>query len=293
MALTCINPPLVEPVALAELKEMLSLPPADTSRDSVLTGLGQAARAWCEVLTKRRFVQQTWRLSLDYFPGYIDNRLTGSRISSPFVSGSNAILVGIRYAIVLPSPPIQSLGPFQYLDANGGSTTMAAGVDFIADLASQPARLTPMFGKMWPVARVQVNAVNIDHTVGYATPVAGSMAQNAKVFVQASPPSFLFTSANVGQPISVPGAGPNFGALNTIVASVSGGVPTLRDGAACPATATTALLVNYGNPGHWPLIQQAIKVLVNSWFVNRMPSYDAKTRDCICGVLGPVRDMRL
>ena len=81
---------------------MLRLDQSDTSQDDVLTALNMAARSFCETITHRRFVQQTWRLLMDFFPGYIDLKLAGQKVSSPFVSGSNAVLVGIRYAIVLP-----------------------------------------------------------------------------------------------------------------------------------------------------------------------------------------------
>jgi hypothetical protein len=375
MALVCIAPPIVEPVSIPELKDMLRMDLGDTSQDDVLMTLGVAARSWCETLCRRRFVQQTWRLLMDYFPGYIDLKLAGSKVSSPFVSGSNAVLVGIRYAIALPYPPAQSLNAFIYQNANGQVTSMitgpfniasvsnilnqpialttstphglasSAGVaiagnaallallngqasqvitvtgdssltlngtvgtgttiaaggtltgyNFVQDLLSQPARLTPIFGQMWPVARVVVNAIQVDWTVGLATPVSVNVTSGSATLAGAT-----FTSANVGQPISLPGCNANGGALNTIVQSVSpSGIATLRDVPQFPAPTNnnsalpvTALLVNYGNPAHWELIRAGIKFLVTSWFVNRLPSYDAKTRDCVKAILGPARDERM
>lgn len=246
MALINLVPPAVEPVSLTDIKEFLRIDDADASNDGVLTGLGIAARQWAEAYTQRRFITQTWRLACDWFPGYIDERLVGSKVSSPFVSGSNAILVGLRYAFVLPYPPVQSLSNFIYQNANGQVTSMilephtisaitntpfqqiqittstphglssgagvtitgntdlinwlggetfevvtvldpnnfllngtsgdgttisaggtVTGYNFVQDLVSQPARLTPIFGSMWPVARVVVNAVQIDYVCGY------------------------------------------------------------------------------------------------------------------------------
>jgi hypothetical protein len=365
VGLLTIAPPLYEPVSLTELKDMLRLSPGDTSQDSVLNSLNTAARGWCEVLTQRRFVQQTIRLLMDFFPGYIDMKLVGQKVSSPFVSGSNAVLVGIRYAIVPPCPPVQSLQAFLYQNANGtvtsmiqGPTNIAAvtntinqpigiqtsaphnlitgstvaitgnagltaiigqaqqpitiidgsnftlngtvgtgsgisatgaitGTNFIEDLLSQPARLTPIFGQMWPVARVVVNAIQIDYQVGYATPITVTTTVGSTVLS-----GYTFTAANIGQPISIPGAGSNIGCLNSVIVSVLGGVATLRDQAQGGVTAATALLVNYGNPYHWELIKTAIKVLVNAWFVNRLPVYDAKQRDAIKALLGPAMDLR-
>jgi hypothetical protein len=372
MALICLAPPLVEPVFLSELKDMLRMDASDTSQDDVLSTLEVAARTWCETVTNRRFVQQTWALYMDFFPGYIDQKMAGQKFSSPFVSGANAVLVGIRYAVILPFPPIQQLISFNYQDANGTVTSMIVpltiasvsnplggnvtvntttphglqssstvniagnapllalcggqatqvvtnvgpsslilqgvlgtgttipstgtitGYNFVQDFQSQPARLTPIFGQMWPVARVVANAVQMVFQCGYATPLTVSVIDGNPVLSATG-----LTSLNNGQPISIPGMGANGGALNTIVQSVDGsGNATLRDAPlgggtpAAPATAT-ALLITNGTPGHWDLIRTAIKFLVNSWFVERLPSFDAKTRDCIRAILGPAMDLRL
>jgi hypothetical protein len=101
--------------------------PGDTSQDNVIATLAMAARSWCEVFTARRFVEQTWALYMDFFPGYIDLKIAGAKVSSPFVSGSNAVLVGIRYAIVLPYPPVRQIESFIYQNANGQVTSMIVG----------------------------------------------------------------------------------------------------------------------------------------------------------------------
>src|SRR5690349_12950644 len=138
MGLTLITPPMVEPVSLAELKEFLRLDGSDTSQDSTIQSLALAARMHSEAYTKKRFITQSWRLLMDFFPGYIDLKLAGSRVSSPFVSGSNALLVGIRYALLLPYPPVQAVTDFIYQDANGSVTSMVAGTDYIQDLQANP-----------------------------------------------------------------------------------------------------------------------------------------------------------
>lgn len=165
MGLVLTNPPEAEPVSIADLR-VWGLPDASES-DNLLLSMALAARQWCEAYTQRVFITQTWTLYMDFFPGYIDMKLAGTKVSSPFVSGSNAVLVGIRYAVVLPFPPVQSIASFTYLDGNGNPQTMAAGADFIVDVKSNPARLTPPFGSMWPVARVVTNALAIQFVAGY------------------------------------------------------------------------------------------------------------------------------
>ena len=79
-------------------------------------------------------------------------------------------LVGIRYAIALPYPRVRWIVSFQYQDQNGEVQEMTVGVgqgQYNEDLSSQPARLTPPFGQMWPVARVITNAVQVDYATGY------------------------------------------------------------------------------------------------------------------------------
>lgn len=372
MALNLITPPAVEPVSLAELKEHLRVDAGDMSQDNTLTALGMAARGWVEAHCERRMVQQTWRLLMDFFPGYIDMKLAGARVSSPFVSGSNAILAGIRYAIILPFPPVFSLVDFTYQNANGQVTSMitgpatiasvqningqpllvttaaplglqtgagiviggnaellaflggqifqtitllspttfllngtvgdgvtsisgggtATGFNFVYDLQANPARLMPVFGQMWPVARVTANAVQIDYQVGYAIPVPVTS-------VVASPPNpygitsnYSFLATDVGRVISIPGAGVGAGNLSTVIASVSGMTATLRDPIQTPVTAVTALLVNNlnCNQQHWEMMKAAIKHVVEGMWRRVDPDTYEKQAKRICSV---ARDQRL
>lgn len=297
MALILITPPAVEPVSLPELKEYLRMDPGDDSQDVTIQGLAMAARSWAEVFTGRRFVKQTWRLLMDFFPGYIDLKLAGQRTSSPFVSGSNAVLVGIRYAIVLSFPPVRSIVSFVYQDANGNVTVMDPSSGYVADIESNPARLTPPFGQMWPVARVVVNAVQIDYELGYAQPLTVSSGI-------ASPPDpnlitasgYTFGAGDVGRPISIAGAGPNGDILNTIVSAISSppdANASLRDAPTGDIQNAAALIVNAanGNPAHWEMIKAGIKMLVAEWF-KRQGGSEGTIPPSVKMVLWPVRDLR-
>jgi len=342
---------------------MLRMDPSDTSQDDVISTLAVSARAMCETVTQRRFVQQTWSMYMDFFPGYIDLKLAGQRVSSPFVSGSNAVLVGIRYAVVLPYPPVQQLESFIYQNANGEVTSMivgpttisgvtnttgqpvsiytaqphglgsgssvtiagnspllsllgaatwditvtdpndftlnnsvgtgtsiasggtVTGLNFVSDLQSQPARLMPLFGQMWPVARVVANAVQMTYTVGYATPFT--------VAVSGTSITGTFSGIAVGQPISIPGAGVAGGTLNTIIEAWTTGTITTRDAPSTNISSTTALIVNNGIPAHWEMIRAAIKVLVNGWYTGRLPNDPKVTRQWLDWQLAAVKDWRL
>jgi hypothetical protein len=368
MALQLLSPPLLEPVPLPELKEFLRVDPGDSSQDTTITELALDARVFCETFTQRRFVQQTWRLLMDFFPGYIDMKLAGAKVSSPFVSGSNAVLVGIRYAIMLPYPPAQALVNFNYQNANGQVTSMitgpvnisavsnvsgqpiiittttphglqsgasitiagnvalllalggeasqvvivldandlelsgplgtgtsisatgtVTGYNFVQDLVSNPARLMPVFGQMWPVARVVANAVQVDYTVGYANPILVTVAASAVALTSSN---YAFVSTDIGRPICIFTGGPGGGTLNTIIQAVTGGNATLRDQAATAVGGGNALLVNAaaGIAGHWSKIRRAIKVMTLDSYENRLPR--KKIEDTVERILYPARDLR-
>ncbi|WP_420239256.1 hypothetical protein ACOBR2_06665 [Telmatobacter bradus] len=171
MAFFTLVQPTQEPVALREMQNYLRLDPGETADAVLISSMITASREWCEAYCERAFVFQTKRLLMDFFPGYVDFKLAGQRVSSPFVSGSNAVLVGIRYAIALPWPQVRQIVNFTYQDENGNAQAFTpvsssendldANLYCIQDLDSQPARLMPLFGSMWPVARVVANAVQV------------------------------------------------------------------------------------------------------------------------------------
>jgi hypothetical protein len=286
MSLTLLTPPAVEPVSLAELKEFLRVDAGDTSQDGTIAALATEARGWAEAFTWRRFVQQTWRVQLDFFPGYYA-KVTGQPGSSAILSGP-ALLAGIRFAIVLFYPPVQSIVAFQYENANGIVTVLNPATDYLQDLQSNPARLTPPFSQMWPVARVVLNAVQIDYTVGYAIPLLVSSNNNPRVITS----NYLFQASDVGRPISILGAGANGGTLNTVVSMIGSPPGTiLRDPVQTGIQEAPALLVNNPNcnPAHWGMIKSAILLRTEGfWRRQQLQDFMPRVKD----VLTPVRDLR-
>jgi hypothetical protein len=291
--LVLISPPAVEPVTLYELKEFLRVDADDSSQDNVIATLAMSARTWVEAMLKRKLVQQTWRILLDFFPGYYA-MVTGQPGSSPVLSGP-ALLAGIRYAIVLPYPPVNAIENFQYENGNGVVTVMNPATDYLQDLQSNPARLTPPFGQMWPVARVALNAVQLDYQVGYAQPVVLGIGGSPPNMNEVQASTYQFQPSDVGRPIMIPGAGPNGGTLNTVIASVDSPPDTnamIRDSMSTGVQNVTALLVNMqnGNPAFWEAARTAIKLETDALF-NGDPkgNKEAAARN----MLGPARDLRL
>jgi hypothetical protein len=284
MALVTIIEPASEPVSLADAKQFLRLDSGFTDDDSLITSLIQAARRWAEVYTRRRFIYQTVRLEMDFFPGYIDGRVVGgaSHYAAVFASGANAVLAGLRYAIQLPYPPVHRIAAFTYTDQNGQSTDVIPQTQYVADLDSNPARLMPPFGQFWPVAQVIGNAVRIDFVTGYGATIDLSVAKGSPTVT-----GYAFAPEDVGLPISIPGAGAYGATLSTTIKSVVSGVGTLAENAVMDVTDAEAYL---GDPVP-AMIGVAIMMLVSKWYECRLPD-DTMIPSAVKALLHAYRDLR-
>lgn len=155
MPLQLVIPPAEEPVSLAEAKLHLRVDFPDD--DALIVSLIAAARMAAETLTGRQLVTARWKLVLDSFPG-------PSLIGVP--AGRSFSLPG--HAILLPKCPLQSVVSLQYLDMASATQTMPA-TDYTVDAACEPARITPVFGKIWPIPLPQIGAVWVTFDAGYGT----------------------------------------------------------------------------------------------------------------------------
>lgn len=161
MPIQLITPPAQEPVSLAEAKAHLRVDFDED--DALIASLLVAARQAAEALTHRQLVAARWRLVLDSFPG-------------PSLMGSTGVLAGQPFtlpghAILIPKSPVLSIAEIRYLDMAGASQVMPAA-HYTADLACEPARITPVFGQIWPIALPQIGAVAVTFDAGYGPPEA-------------------------------------------------------------------------------------------------------------------------
>lgn len=115
--------------------------------DGELELLIDAATEEIESDCRRQFVEAEFTLRLDQFP-------TGCG------SGGQDVLI--------ERCPVVSIDEIRYLDAAGTQQTLAAS-NYRADVAGEPARVSPAYGLSWPVTRRVSNAVEIDFTAGYGT----------------------------------------------------------------------------------------------------------------------------
>ena len=146
-------PPSGEPVSVDEAK--LHLRVTDTAQDALIGAVITAARVHAENITQRQFMTATWQLVLDAFPG---PALMGVPPGEVYTLPDHAILVN--------KTPVASVSSIQYLDMSSSWQTMPSG-DYTLDRSSEPARITPVFGKIWPVTLPQIAAVKVTFVAGY------------------------------------------------------------------------------------------------------------------------------
>ena len=155
MPIQLVTPPTEEPVSLLEAKLHLRV---DFDEDDMLiASLITAARQAAETLTSRQLTTARWKQVLDCFPG-------PSLMGVP--AGETFTLPG--HAILLAKAPVQSVVSINYLDMASVSQTMPAPT-YAVDVACEPARITPVFGQIWPICLPQIGAVSVTFDAGYGT----------------------------------------------------------------------------------------------------------------------------
>ena len=128
------------PVTLDELKDQLGIID-DTSMDSHLDNLLWAAVDKVESDSRRVLMTQTWQMYLDRFP---------------------------RDAITPQKTPIQTLSHVKYYTSD--VLTTLSGSAYQTDLVSEPGRILPVLGRVWPTTDYnRLNAVQVEFVAGYAS----------------------------------------------------------------------------------------------------------------------------
>lgn len=143
MTYKLLSPPAEEPITLAEAK--LHLRETGTDQDALITRLIRVARGHVESATNRALMLQTWDLYLDEFE-----------------------CDGFEQELTIYQPPFQSVTHIKYTDDQGVLQTMDAA-DYQVDNKTEPARIVPAYGEVWPSTQKILNAVNVRFIAGYDT----------------------------------------------------------------------------------------------------------------------------
>jgi uncharacterized phiE125 gp8 family phage protein len=146
--LSVITPSTAESVSLAEVKAQARIDHAD--EDDLIAAYIVAARQWCESYVSRPLTATavTYRLQLVTFcdPRYYHK--------------------GVIY---FPVAPVLATTGISYLPSDGSSSTTWASSDYTFDTNSEPARLAPIYGAVYPDTLSQLDAITIPFTAGYST----------------------------------------------------------------------------------------------------------------------------
>lgn len=141
--------PAIEPVSVSLFKLHARLGDC-ADEDLIYERYLKHGRSMVETDLQRALITQTWQLQMDRFPCWeIEARIC----------------------------PLMSVTGIVYVAADGTSTTIPAS-DYIVNTASEPGRIVPSYGKTWPVARCQENAVTVTFTAGYG-PTAATVPEIA------------------------------------------------------------------------------------------------------------------
>jgi uncharacterized phiE125 gp8 family phage protein len=143
MPLQLLTPPTAEPIDLVEAK--LHMRVIVTDDDVLIGAMIEAARGYAEDFTTKQLIAGRWKQVEDYFPWVIQLRMY----------------------------PVLQVVSIQYLDLQGVIQTVDP-LTYVVDYASQPVRITPVFGQIWPIPVPQIGAVWVTFDAGYAAPIAAA-----------------------------------------------------------------------------------------------------------------------
>ncbi|WP_045836045.1 head-tail connector protein [Hyphomicrobium sp. 99] len=139
MSLVMTTPPAVEPVTVADAKAHMRI---DSDDEDVLIGsLLLTSRLHIEVALSLALITQSWKLTLDRWPGGRD--------------------------VELPLTPLRSIDEVRVKNAAGVANAVPAE-SYLVDLASRPARLV-WNNSVPPSPQVRANGIEIDMTVGFGS----------------------------------------------------------------------------------------------------------------------------
>lgn len=151
-ALVLFAAPAAAPLTAIEVIEHCRL--EDDAPAAELEVMIGAATTAAERITRRALVTQTWDLYLDRFP---------------------------CWEMHIPKPKLQSVTSIIYTDTDGVQQTLAAD-QYRVDLMSEPARIEPAYGVVWPTTRSQSNAVKVRFVCGYGAP--GEVPEGIKAWMK-------------------------------------------------------------------------------------------------------------
>lgn len=164
MPLQLITAPYAEPLHLADATSHLKQYAGVDDAHILATVI--AARKTAESKTWRQLVAARYKQVLDSFPGI-------GLFGVPW----GKVYTMPRNAICLERCPLLTVESITYLDMAGVRQTVADTL-YTVDYSSEPARITPKFGQIWPIPLPQIGAVEVTFTAGFADAITVDTTAN-------------------------------------------------------------------------------------------------------------------
>jgi hypothetical protein len=174
MPLKLTAPPTSEPFVAAtdaSLRQHLRLDAGDTSQDSLIGLYIAHARETAEHQCRRAFITQSWLVTLDRFPAPGLETSSANWYGPAWGVGPGPLTTvkpdgRTQFEITIPLPPLQTIDSIRYYDPVGLLQTLDPSL-YLVDNISEPARVTPAPGAVWPSTQNRANAVEVQFTTGY------------------------------------------------------------------------------------------------------------------------------
>lgn len=157
-----VTAPTDDVLTLVQAKQHLRITYDD--EDAYINAAIAAARAFIEGPDGAGIclTPQTWRMSLDIFPGAIRN---AGRASHAIGYQMGNYLSEIR----VPLGPVTAINSITYKDFDGNPQTVT---DFRVDYDTEPCRIWPARDQAWPIVLYEPGAVKVEFVAGFVKPPA-------------------------------------------------------------------------------------------------------------------------
>jgi len=162
-----VTAPASEPVTATELRTHLRVDSTELP-DGEANSLIVEARQMIEDQTGLAFISQSWRLSIDRWPGGQEAWWDGVRQ----MAISELYSAGQITSLALPRWPLASITSVTVYDEDSNSEAVTIADTFDIDTYQVPGRLTLKRGSTWPIALRANNAIQIVYVAGYANAAA-------------------------------------------------------------------------------------------------------------------------
>lgn len=184
--------PTGEPLTLAEAKLAAQVSADLTSEDDYLANLVTTARQYCEDTLGQALISQTVLVTWDRFPRYSQQGGLQYQSEGLWDQRIPVTEMAARYwpdraTFRFPRSPLQNVLSIQYTDITNTLQTLATNL-YRVDYTSEPGRIAPSYGNIWPLIVQQTQAVSCQAVVGYgpSTTIAASISAGQQTVTPAS-----------------------------------------------------------------------------------------------------------